>query len=72
MSDTIYHRLLPPLSLVALDLRGPDGLSAQTPIDVGVELVVVRERPRTQRTLPRHGGRRRRRRRFGSHPGAVW
>jgi hypothetical protein len=65
MSDTIYHGLLPPLSLVALDLCGTDGLSAQTPIDMGVEFVVVREQPRTQWTLPRH------RRRFGSHPGAV-
>ena len=66
MSNTIYHGLLPPLPLVALDLRGTDGLSAQTPIDMGVEPVVVRKRPRTQRTLPCHGAR------FRSHPGAVW
>ncbi len=39
------------ITLVTLDLGRTNGLSTQTPIDVGIELVVVRERPSTQRTL---------------------
>jgi hypothetical protein len=45
-----------PLAPVALDLGRTDGLSTQTPIDVGIELVVVCEWPCTQRTLA-DGGR---------------
>lgn len=57
MLDTILGLLLllSPVP-VALDLRRTDRLSAETPIDVRIELVVIRERPRTQRTLAHSGG----------------
>jgi hypothetical protein len=42
---------LSPLAPIALDLGRTDGLSAQTPIDVSIEFVVVSERPCTERTL---------------------
>lgn len=45
---------LHPLTPVALDLGRTNGLSTQAPIDMGIELVVVREWPCTQRTLA-HG-----------------
>jgi hypothetical protein len=52
---------LPPLAPVALDLSRTDGLSTQTPIDMGIELVVVCEWPCTQRTLAHNGSSGRRR-----------
>jgi len=61
-----------PLPPTALDLRRTNGLSTQTPINVGVELVVVHERLRTQRTLAHgSGGGGHCRHRSGSRSGAV-
>jgi hypothetical protein len=60
--------LLGPLSPSAL--CGTDGLSAQTPIDMGIESIVIRERPRTKRTLADGDGSCHPRR-SGPHPGVV-
>jgi hypothetical protein len=49
------------LTPVALDLSRTYGLATQTPIDVGIELVVVCERSCTQRTLAHAGSSGRRR-----------
>ena len=53
-----------------LTLRGTDGLSAQTSIDMDIEFIVIRKRPRTKRTLA-HGGGSCHPRRSGPHPGGV-
>jgi hypothetical protein len=47
-----------------------NGWPAQTPIDMGIESIIIRERPRTKRTLAEGGGSCHPRR-SGSHPGVV-
>lgn len=44
-----------PLPPITLDLGRTDGLSTQTPIDVSIEFVIIRERTCTERTLARCG-----------------
>ena len=39
----VIHRRPPSLVPIALDLGRTDSLSTQTPIDVGIELVIVRK-----------------------------